>query len=65
MAIYKCGYCKEKVRDDIWCSEAHRQLWYEQERARTIERLKATPGRLGPKGRTIGTRRRTPQPRVK
>lgn len=65
MALYKCGYCGKQTEGDIWCSEEHRQAWYESRRVATLEKLMRKPGRIGPKGRATGGRRRATQARNK
>lgn len=65
MALYKCGYCGRKNEGDIWCSEEHRQLWYQSRKVDPVPSVVARPRRLGPQGRATGGRRRATQARRK
>lgn len=65
MAAYKCGYCGKFNEGDIWCSEAHRQLWYEERRVPRLTGMLTPRKRLGPQGRAIGGRRRIQKARPK
>lgn len=65
MAVYKCGYCGKPNEGDIWCSEAHRQLWYEQRQHKVLDAQHGRPGRIGPHGRATGGARRAQNARAK
>lgn len=65
MAAYKCGYCGKYNEGDIWCSENHRQLWYEMRRVKNLDAFKKRQGRQGPKGRSEGGMKRGRAARAK
>lgn len=57
MATYKCGYCGTFNKGDIWCSDEHRLLWYEERRVPKLTGMLTSKDRRGPQRRQLGAKR--------
>lgn len=65
MVNYKCGYCGNLNEGTIWCSEKHRQLWYQTQQIKGLLTLRGKSGRKGPQERAEGGARRARQWRAR